>query len=285
ESYSKIISYGSNSYGPTSFKVWTKSGQIIEFGNTADSAIEAQGKTAIRVWAVNKVGDTKGNYLTVTYTEVNANGEYYPIRIDYTGNAAAVLTPYNSVRFTYAVRPDVIPATYVSGSLTSITKRLTNVQTYANVSGADTLVKDYQLTYANGSAPNNASRVTQIKECSGTAGDCLQPTALDWQLASGNGGLTLTSWPLPNASGRVAGVGDFNGDGYADVVYGVLVYVPPGDNGTGSYYFDYYVAYSNGNGYGTGIPLGISSHTMKLASLTIPPAVTGDINGDGKDDL
>ncbi|MDO9054717.1 MAG: toxin TcdB middle/N-terminal domain-containing protein [Gallionella sp.] len=80
-------------------------------------------------------------------------------------------------------------------------------------------------------------------------------------------------------------MGDFNGDGYADVVYGVSVYVPAGDNGTGSYYFAYYVAYSNGNGYGAGIPLEISSHTMKAPSVTIPPAVTGDINGDGKKDL
>ena len=41
ESYSRIVSYGSQGSGPASWKVWTKSGQIIEYGNTADSRIEA----------------------------------------------------------------------------------------------------------------------------------------------------------------------------------------------------------------------------------------------------
>jgi len=38
----------------------------MEFGNTTDSRILAQGKTTARSWAVNKISDTKGNFLTVT---------------------------------------------------------------------------------------------------------------------------------------------------------------------------------------------------------------------------
>jgi hypothetical protein len=68
ESFSKIVSYGIAGNGPAWFKVWTKSGQILEYGNTADSRIEAQGKSTVRVWAVNKVADTAGNYLTVVCT-------------------------------------------------------------------------------------------------------------------------------------------------------------------------------------------------------------------------
>src|SRR5262245_6093117 len=93
ESFSKVISYGNAGSGPAWFKAWTKSGQIIEYGNTADSRSEAQGKTAVRVWAVNKVSDTKGNYLTVSYTEDNAIGDFRPSRIDYTGNAATSTAP------------------------------------------------------------------------------------------------------------------------------------------------------------------------------------------------
>jgi len=62
ESFSKIISYGVAGNGPAWFNVGTKSGQLIEYGNTADSQILAQGKTTARTWAVNKVSDTKGNY-------------------------------------------------------------------------------------------------------------------------------------------------------------------------------------------------------------------------------
>lgn len=69
ETFSKIVSYGSAGDGPAWFKVWTKAGRILEFGNTPDSRIEAQGKAVARLWAVNRVQDVKTNYLTVTYTE------------------------------------------------------------------------------------------------------------------------------------------------------------------------------------------------------------------------
>jgi DNA phosphorothioation-dependent restriction protein DptG len=35
--------------------VKTKSGQTFEYGNTDDSKIEAQGKSVVRFWAVNKI--------------------------------------------------------------------------------------------------------------------------------------------------------------------------------------------------------------------------------------
>ena len=88
ESFSKIEAYGSTGYGPERFKVQTKAGQILEYGYTTDSRIEAQGKTEVAVWALNKISDTSGNYLTITYTEDNANGDYYPKHIDYTGNGS-----------------------------------------------------------------------------------------------------------------------------------------------------------------------------------------------------
>lgn len=104
ESFAKVVSYGTAGNGPAWFKVWTKSGQIIEYGNTADSRIEAQGKTTGAVWAVNKISDTKASYLTVTYTEDNANGQYYPSRIDYTGNVNTGQTSNNSVQFVFGIK-------------------------------------------------------------------------------------------------------------------------------------------------------------------------------------
>jgi hypothetical protein len=41
----------------------------MEFGNTTDSQVLAQGTATARSWAVNQVSDTKGNYFTVTYTQ------------------------------------------------------------------------------------------------------------------------------------------------------------------------------------------------------------------------
>jgi len=127
DSFSKIISYGTVGSGPAWFKVWTKAGQVMQYGYTASSRIEAQGKSDVRVWAVDMVSDTVGNYYIVSYVEDQTNGDYYPDRIDYTGNVAQSLTPYNSVQFTYAARSDIEQG-YIGGSITKTTKRLTHVK-------------------------------------------------------------------------------------------------------------------------------------------------------------
>jgi len=123
ESYARIISYGTAGSGPAWFKVWTKPGQIAEYGNSDDSRIEAQGRADVRQWSVNKISDTKGNYWTAIYNEDNTNGEAYVSRVDYTGNAAAELTPYNSIHFHYESRSDDTPH-FIAGSKVQLTKRL-----------------------------------------------------------------------------------------------------------------------------------------------------------------
>src|SRR5262249_26211124 len=153
-------SRGAAGTGPAWFEVWTKSGQRMEFGNTSDSRALAQGKPTARNWLVNKVSDTKGNYFTTTYVNDATNGQVYPSRIDYTGNAGAGLSPYNSVQFVYdAERPDVVPAWHV-GSLMKTTVRLSKVQTFAG----STMVADYRLAYAQ-SPTTGRSRVTSVTLC------------------------------------------------------------------------------------------------------------------------
>ena len=221
ETFTKVISYGSAGSGPAYFKAWLKSGQIMEFGNSADSRIEAQGQSTVRVWAVNKVEDKKGNYYTISYTEDNPNGQYYPARIDYTGNTAAGLAPYNSVRFVYAARPDNNHTSYVGPSLVRQTVRLTNVQTYQGAA----LVKDYRLAYQT--APvTQVSRLQSLTECGGD-GVCLQPSTFTYQ--DGGGGLVAGA-PAQNVFLRTAAIdlsrddiqiltADFDGDGINDFFF------------------------------------------------------------------
>ena len=148
DTFSKIISHGTAGSGPAWFEVHTKSGQIMEFGNTADSQILAQGKPSARTWALDKLSDTKTNYFTVSYTNDSTNGQFYPIEIDYAGNTAAGVSPRNKVQFVYAARPDVIPL-YRAGSLMQTTVRLTDVKAYVGTA----LVSDYQLAYGQSGPP------------------------------------------------------------------------------------------------------------------------------------
>ena len=214
ESFSKIVSYGSAGNGPASFKMWTRDGLVMEYGATANSAIEAQGKTSIAVWAVNKVSDTKGNYFTVTYTEDNANGAYYPARIDYTGNANTGLAPNNSVQFSYEARPDVETA-YQAGSINKVLFRLNKVQTYVN----STVVRSYALTFQS-SPHTNRSQMTGVQMCSTTG--CLPSTEISW-LGGGFGG-----GPAQNVVTSVF-ASDSNGPGYPNA--GTQAYVDVNGDG------------------------------------------------------
>ncbi|MDR5728113.1 MAG: FG-GAP-like repeat-containing protein [Terriglobia bacterium] len=210
DSFSKIIAHGSAGNGPAWFEIHTKSGTVLQVGNTADSAIQAVGKTTNREWLVNQVTDTKGNYYKVTYTDDQTNGQAYPTRIDYTGNATAGLATYNSVQFTYAARADIVPA-YQAGSLQQMTVVLTDIKTYAGAM----LVTDYKLAYRAGTSTLH-SRVTSVTRCDSTGTTCLAPTTFGWQ-----GGVALTSMSgTANSTAQGFGLmaGDFNADGLTDAV-------------------------------------------------------------------
>jgi len=183
DNFQKIVSY-STGKKPNYFKVWTSTGTVMEFGNTSDSKIEASGSTPpVRAWALNKVMDTKGNYFSVSYTEDTTNGVFYPSRVDYTGNASASLSTYNSVRFEYEStdRPDPI-LMYEAGRKQEMKKRLQYVKSYAKVGGVDTLIHTYEIEYIAGASTIQRSRVAAIEVCdNGSPQICLPKTEFTWQ--------------------------------------------------------------------------------------------------------
>lgn len=198
------------SSNPAYFYVLGKDGLTLEFGRTANARIQAPGSSNVRVWALNKVMDRVGNYYTITYAVDNANGDYVPSRIDYTGNDLQGLATYNSVVFTYATRTDT-PARYEAGFALRSMQRLTGIKSYA---GAD-LAREYKLSYDNAGAAGR-SRLASVQEC-GSDGVCLPATQFTWQNGTlGFNSAVNTYWSTNKTGDGPIGFADINGDGRQD---------------------------------------------------------------------
>jgi hypothetical protein len=271
ETFSRIISRGTAGTGPAWFEVRTKTGEVLQFGNTADSRPLTPSGTA-RSWVLNRRSDTKGNYLTVTYTNDATNGQIYPTRIDYTGNAGAGLAPYNSVRFEYATRPDIAPL-YHAGVTMKTTVRLTNVKTYIGA----TLVSDYQVSYQQGTTTGR-SRVRAIQLC--TDGACLPTTTFGWtetQLSFNPHqqwvnayGPSSGGWTDNNVYPRH--LVDVNGDGLPDVV---------GFGAAGVY-----VSLNTGTSFGSPqLWINDFGTAQTWTDNNVYPRHLVDVNGDGRPDV
>jgi len=217
ESFAKIVSYGAAGNGPAWFKVWTKAGQVMEYGRTADSRIEAQGKTTVRVWALNRIEDTKGNYLTASYTKDAANGDYYPNRIDYTGNSKTNVPPTNSVQFQYETRLDTVPM-YQAGARIKNMQRMVSIKVYEGTK----LSKGYTTSYRL-SSNTKRSQLVSIVECN-DIGTCFPEMRFSWNeqpegvVENKSFGMTNIGYSTIQGHGGGLQLVDLNGDGKLDVL-------------------------------------------------------------------
>ncbi|MCP4160871.1 MAG: hypothetical protein GY760_12435 [Deltaproteobacteria bacterium] len=276
--YSKIISYGNQGNGPSYFKVWTKTGMIIEFGNSYDSKIEASGKTAVRLWSVNKVSNKYGTSVRYSYYENNFNGEFYLTKASYANNY---------VSLTYEDRNDTT-LKYEAGSKISSTKRLKYVQTYADY----TLVKKYELNYTEQS-DLKYSLLTSLQEFDGF-GKALPEIKFQWNafetdkygefqlwLRSGIGAHPKNYVTGSDDDGVYSDLIDMNGDGLPDRVgYHNNQTSTPG----------LHVALNNGHGFGgyvLWLRSGEGAHPDNYLTGSNTNGVYSDLidmNGDGLPD-
>jgi len=203
--FTKVVSLGRAGAGPLSFKVWTKSGRILEFGNTEDSRIEvvaAPGVTApwpagtVREWAVNKITDQSGNAMTVLYDEDAVNGVYRPNRIDYGANGNTGAANHSYVTFTYVALSNPI-AKFRAGAISKPVSRLADITT-----GSGGTAHQVKLTFQTVGA-TSAPRLASVQLCDG-ATQCLPATTFTYQAQNNNFASTSADWKLPENSAESA---------------------------------------------------------------------------------
>jgi hypothetical protein len=297
DEYARIRAYGvangDVANGPAYFRVWTKSGQIYEYGNTTDSRVELQGRNVVQTWNVNRVSDTVGNYMDIQYAENSVSfgtgttaaerlgKESYPVRIRYTGNGSQA--PANDVVFNYESRPDKREA-YHGGSKVVNTVRLKTIQTRVN--NATTPVLTYHIEYDEG-PHTKRSRITSIRQCAGSSStNCLPETIFNWSPGATLGmyevdqrdtnvhEIDLWNRDGSNGSSLVGFIdADFDGDGKTDLL---RWHHDPTQN---------QLWLSNGNGTFRQSPyFNLTNEQLgnRCRSIYLTSA---DINGDGRADL
>ena len=124
DTFARIRAYGRAgalaNNGPAYFRVWTKSGQIYEYGNnanpTSNANIVPNGQNVVAGWLVSRISDTLGNFIDFQYEQrdvawgsgpnsgPNPGHEWNLLEVRYTGTATQA--PANRVSFTYEDRPD-----------------------------------------------------------------------------------------------------------------------------------------------------------------------------------
>ena len=314
QTFSKITSNGTAGTGPASFLVQLKEGVYHYYGETADSRIESVGQITPRLWALNKIRDLAGNYITFTYVEDATNGSFRVAAIGYGGNELQGTVPTHSIQFVYETRPsNEIDSGYVAGSVVKEVTRLDRV----DVLHGSTVLRRYELTYEGALSSTSKSRLASVQECAGSPLDCLPATTFAYQNGTaGLGSAVSTGVNVPTEPLVL----DVDGDGRSDLVYsssefngGVWMvmranasggYHPPTNTGVANTNYsdaipidynadgreDLLVPYSGNTwwvmlGSSAGLAAPVNTHAPAPGSGAPKKAQAIDVNGDGLDDL
>ncbi|HET9645739.1 MAG TPA: FG-GAP-like repeat-containing protein [Burkholderiaceae bacterium] len=318
--YARIRAYGyangdsSGASGPAYFRVWTKAGQVYEYGagpasdGNTKALISPYGKTVASVWAVARITDTLGNSIDFKYEQRDLAWGSGPTAGDPTygheWNIAEIQYSGNKVVFNYADRamstgsPATVPhdraeAYHMGGKNVSV-RLLQSITTYVNEAGnmgalgagTGMPVKTTRLAYENGPVTGR-SRLKSIQTCAGGPNSlrCLPPAGFTYRNGgddsyTDSGAFSLKDLTLSSATGNYGILlGDFNGDGKTDLIRWADI---PAENqlylsnGDGSF-----TRVSNGTGAGQ---FNITDHNLFKSDRCYYSTIA-DINGDGLTDI
>lgn len=271
---SKIISYHESGInGPSFFKVWTADGKILHYGSSSDSKALMSSQKHVNVWLLKRVEDRYGNFMEYHYT---IKSDSYRIdRITYSGNSNDNISPAFTVKFHYGNRED-IEITYAGDCIVRNDFILNTI----TISNGGSLMYTYTFNYKT-PQPKNGYPYHLLTNIQYSAGEeHFNPTKI--QRGSNNYNSTSYSNLVMDVHtdygdnvfvNSVKYSGDFNGDGFADVVV-----LPPnwfGSYSTAEVFFN------------KGIDGGLQFEHIKSIQLhsNISWLQVADFNGDGLDDI
>jgi len=217
EDFTRIIPYSKKIGHPDYFIAHTDGG-IIEYGNSDDSK-QIVGTDKVLSWFVNKVTDANNNYMTFHY-ERSAAGEIWISEIAYTGNAST-MEPYAKVKFNYTALPDNLGRNtyFVGGYGIPQTQLLKTITVYYIEKEGERIVRQYLFNYVHEDKNVQGERTAHLKEIvlyGENKAEQLNATVIDWGVQNTSIEVSEQIDGLPN--GYVL-TGDFNGDGYTDIIF------------------------------------------------------------------
>lgn len=195
---------GSGSY----YSVEYPNGVTYEYGNSSSSKMLAQGSSHVLMWAVNKIYDVHGNYITFNYTNNQSIGDYRISSITYGQNSISTTDIPITIEFNYTSRPDVNKA-YVHGSEVISDKLLDNIRV---VFSNNTQANKYKFYYNVAELHPRLTKIEELRD----GNEMLPPINVSWGTTSSSLSTAVTSTTV--TGGAVFAIGDFNGDGYSDYV-------------------------------------------------------------------
>ena len=202
----------------TSWQVWAKDGTQYLFGS--DSHDRMTNTEGIYRWYLNRVVDTNGNYMALSYRR--DQGQLYLWRIEYTGNQNTGASPKNRVEFTLEPRANAV-SNYVSGAQVIMAKRLAAIE----ITTGGALVRRYDFGYTY-SASSGRSLLSSVTEYGSDGVTALPVVRLRYQQSALAGWNQASGWTVPLEAAFTTGdnddrdngvrLVDLNGDALVDLV-------------------------------------------------------------------
>ncbi len=260
--FSKVSAFGDGEK-VSHFIIETKSGHLLEYGNTSDSKL-VNNNNCIK-WFLKRDTDPYGNYISYEYDNNHTLGEVRLVKIKYTGSSS--IQPYCEVRFAYQDITDVRKS-YLAGVLISQSSVLKEISTYSEGKKVYTYEFKYNIATRDGQ-----TRLLQVNQI-GRNTESYNPTVINWGDDQWVSHSCYMDGIFDSNDFEYVGSGDFNGDGLNEYFLR--------DKESEELQFYRYSQVDDKIEHATSLKYAKSYYNNKTYPSNV---IVVDINKDGKDDL